>query len=165
MYRHSGDIESQHPNFWRSCERNKANIVVCKNRPWGVNVLRQGLFLGFLYLTVFCVFIVWNHEVRFPSSQGTLSAMSNYFVTPWTAALQVSPSIIHSQSLLILMPFESMVQSNHLIFCRLFPPPNFSPSQHHSLFQLVHSLHQVAKVLECQCQHHFLQLIFRTDIL
>ena len=171
------------PNFWRSCERNKANIVVCRNRAWRVRVLRQGLILEFLYLAVFCVFIDWNHEVRFSSAQMTLSAvsdhavrfssaqvtlsaMSNYFVTLWTAALQVSPSIIHSQSLLIiLMPFESMVLSNRIIFCHLLSSPTFSPSQHQGLFQLVSSLHQVAKVLECQCQHHFLQWIFMTDFL
>ena len=86
-----------------------------------------------------------------------LSAISDYFVTPWTTALKVSLSIIHSQSLLILMPFESMVLSNCIIFCCLFPPPTFSPSQAQGLFQLVRSLHQVAKVLECQCQHQFLQ--------
>ena len=57
----------------------------------------------------------------------------------------------------ILMPFESMVLSNCIIFCCLFPPPTFSPSQAQGLFQLVRSLHQVAKVLECQCQHQFLQ--------
>ena len=90
-------------------------------------------------------------------AQMTLSAMSDYFVISWTVALQVSPSIIHSQNLLILMPFKSMVLSNSLTFCRLLPPPTFSPSQHQGLFQLVCSLHQVAKVLECQCQHHFLQ--------
>ena len=101
---------------------------------------------------------VSDHAVRFSSAQMTLSAMSNYFATLWTAALQVSPSIIHSQSLLtILMPFESMVLSNRIIFCHLLSPPTFSPSQHQGLFQLVRSLHQVAKVLECQCQHHFLQ--------
>ena len=40
------------------------------------------------------------------------------FATPWTAAHQVSLSIINSQSLLKLMSVESVMPSNHLIFCR-----------------------------------------------
>ena len=39
------------------------------------------------------------------------------FVTPWTSACQVSLSIIISQSLLKLVSIESLVPSNHLIFC------------------------------------------------
>ena len=39
-------------------------------------------------------------------------------VTPWTAAHQASLSITNSQSLLKLMPIESMMPSNHLILCR-----------------------------------------------
>ena len=39
------------------------------------------------------------------------------FATPRTAARQASLSIINSQSLLKLMPIESVMQSNHLILC------------------------------------------------
>ena len=39
------------------------------------------------------------------------------FVTPWTAACQASLSITSSQSLLKLMSIESLMPSNHLIFC------------------------------------------------
>ena len=42
-------------------------------------------------------------------------------------------------------------------------PPAFSLSQHQGLFQWVHSLHQVAKVLELQ--HQSFQWIFRVDFL
>ena len=38
-------------------------------------------------------------------------------VTPWTAALQASPSFTVSQSLLRLMSVESVMASNHLILC------------------------------------------------
>ena len=41
------------------------------------------------------------------------------FVTPWTAACQASLSFTISQSLLKLMPIESMMPSNHLILCHL----------------------------------------------
>ena len=42
-----------------------------------------------------------------------------YFVTPWTAAFQVSLSFTVSQSLLKLMSIELVMSSNHLILCRV----------------------------------------------
>ena len=44
-------------------------------------------------------------------------------------------------------------------------PPAFNLSQHQSLFQRVNSLHEVAKVLEFQLQHHSFQRTPRADIL
>ena len=44
-------------------------------------------------------------------------------------------------------------------------PPALNLSQHHGLFKWISSLHQVAKVLEFQLQHHSVQWIFRTDFL
>ena len=41
------------------------------------------------------------------------------FVTPWTAACHASLSITNSWGLLKLMSIESMMPSNHLIFCHL----------------------------------------------
>ena len=47
-----------------------------------------------------------------------------------------------------------------------FPsPPALNLSQPQGLFQWVSSLHQVARVLECQLQHQSFQWIFRTDLL
>ena len=51
------------------------------------------------------------------------------FVTPWIAACQPSLSITNSQSLLKLMPINSVMPSSHLILCHpllLLPP--ISPS-------------------------------------
>ena len=39
------------------------------------------------------------------------------FVTPWTPACQASLSFTLSQSLLKLLPIESMMPSNHLVLC------------------------------------------------
>ena len=51
------------------------------------------------------------------------------FPTPWTAARQASLSIINSWSLLKLMSIESVMPSNHLIFCHpLLLPPSIFPS-------------------------------------
>ena len=47
------------------------------------------------------------------------------FATPWIAARQASLSFTSSQSLLKLMPIESVMPSSHLILCRpllLLPP-------------------------------------------
>ena len=49
--------------------------------------------------------------------------------TPWTAACQTSLSITNSQSLPKLMSIESVMPSNHLIFCRvLLLLPSIFPS-------------------------------------
>ena len=52
-----------------------------------------------------------------------------HFVTPWTAEHQVSLSITNSQSLLKLMPIESVMPSNHLILSHpLLLLPSIFPS-------------------------------------
>ena len=51
------------------------------------------------------------------------------FATPWTAARQASLSITNSWSLLKLMSIESVMPSNHFIFCHpLILPPSIFPS-------------------------------------
>ena len=51
------------------------------------------------------------------------------FATPWTAARQVSLSIINSQSSLKLRSIDSMMPSNNLILCRpLLLLPSILPS-------------------------------------
>ena len=82
--------------------------------------------------------------------------------TPWTAALQASPSFTISWSLFKFMSIESVMPSNHLFFsCLLLFLPSIFPR--FSLFQWVSSLHQVAKLLKLQ--HQSFQCIFRFDFL
>ena len=51
------------------------------------------------------------------------------FVNPWTAAHHASLSVTNSRSLLKLMSFELVMQSNHLILCHLLLlPPSIFPS-------------------------------------
>ena len=51
------------------------------------------------------------------------------FETPWNAAHQASLSIANSQSLLKVMPIESVMPSNHLILCHpLLHLPSIFPS-------------------------------------
>ena len=59
----------------------------------------------------------------------SVHSLSCVFVTPWTAAHQASLSIANSQSLLKLMPIESVMPSNHLILCHpLLLLPSIFPS-------------------------------------
>ena len=78
---------------------------------------------------------------------------------PWTAACQASLSATISQSILKLMPIESVMPSNPSHLLSSPSPPAFNLSQHQGLFQLVGSSHQVVKVLELQFQHQSLQWI------
>ena len=55
-------------------------------------------------------------DLRYISSVQSLSCVW-LFAAPWTAAHQASLSITNSQSLLKLMSIESVMSSNHLIFC------------------------------------------------
>ena len=48
------------------------------------------------------------------------------FVTPWTAACQASLCITNSWSLLYLMSIQSLMPSDHLIFCRPPSSPAFN---------------------------------------
>ena len=51
------------------------------------------------------------------------------FVTPWTAACQASLSFTITQSLLKLLSVESVMPSNHLIFCHPhLPLPSIFPA-------------------------------------
>ena len=62
-------------------------------------------------------------QVQFSSIQ--LLSRVRLFATPWISAHQASLSITNSQSLLKLMPIESVMPSSHLILCHpllLLPP-------------------------------------------
>ena len=91
------------------------------------------------------------------NSSGALAVQSLsrvwLFATPWTAARQASLSFTISQSLLKLMPIESVMPSYYLILCCPILLPSIFPSI--SLFQWVGSSHQVDKVWELQLQVDF----------
>ena len=84
------------------------------------------------------------------------------FATQWTSPLRAPLTATISQSLLKLRSIESVMLSNHVILCcPLLLLPSIFPAS--GFFQWVSSLHQVAKVLEFQLQHHSFQWIFRVD--
>ena len=67
-------------------------------------------------------------SLNHPSSVQSLSRVW-LFATPWTATCQPSLSITNSQSLFKCMSIESVMPSNHLIFCHpLLLLPSIFPS-------------------------------------
>ena len=78
--------------------------------------------------------------------------MSNSAI-PWTTAHQTPLSSTIFWSLLRFTSIESVMLSNHLIFCCPLLLLPFNLSQHQGLFQWVGFLHQMAKILELQLQH------------
>ena len=87
------------------------------------------------------------------------------FVTAWTAACQASLSITNSWNSLKLNIHRvgDAIQPSHPLSFLSPPAPN--SSQHQGLFKWVNSLHEVAKVLEFQLQHHSFQRNPRADLL
>ena len=85
---------------------------------------------------------------------GSCSVVSDS-VTLWTLAHQAPLSSTIFWSLLKFMSIELVVLTNHLILCHLLLP-SISPIIE-VFFQLVGSLHQVAKILELQLQHQSFQ--------
>ena len=91
--------------------------------------------LTFQWANVFKSHHIEKHKCQFHyisefSSVQSLSRVQ-LFATPWTAACQVSLSIINSQSLLKLMSIELVMPSNHLI---LYHPLPLLPSVFPSIF-------------------------------
>ena len=64
----------------------------------------------------------------FQFSSVQLLSCVQLFATPWTAACQASLSITNSRNLPKLMSIESVMPSNHLIFCHPLLPPSIFPS-------------------------------------
>ena len=101
-------------------------------------------FLDWLNMVVLLYFCSLYRELRlmlwdinFCSSLDCLSSISSgqslshvqLFMTPWTTVCQASLPIANSQSLLIFMSVESVMPSNHLIFCHpLLLPLSIFPS-------------------------------------
>ena len=84
----------------------------------------------------------WHHQLNGHEFEHLFSVAQcvQLFVTPWTAAHQVSLSITNSQSLLKLMSFKSVMPSNHLILCcPVLLLPSIFPSI--SIFSKISALH------------------------
>ena len=83
------------------------------------STLRTSFNLNHHIKSPFCRIVIWGF-----SSVKSLSCVW-LFATPWTTACQAFLSITNSQSLPKLMSIESVMPSNHLIFCCLLLPSIF----------------------------------------
>ena len=79
------------------------------------------------YIVFYWIPIVWYKLVSNSWTSSSVQSLSHVqlFVTPWTIARQASLPITNSQSWVKLMSIESVMPSNHLIFCH---PPLLPPS-------------------------------------
>ena len=72
------------------------------------------------YLVLLITTAFWNGTLNTPHLVIQSPSHAWLFATPWTAAFHASLSFTISQSLLRLMSIESVMPSNHLIFCQPF---------------------------------------------
>ena len=75
-------------------------------------------------------FLTFKRNLKLQQRVSSVQSLSRVrlLATPWTAARQAYLSYTNSQSLLKLMSIESVMPSNHLIFCCLLLPPSIIPS-------------------------------------
>ena len=83
------------------------------------------------------------------------------FGTPWDCSTSGFPSLHYLPEFVKIHIHwvSDAIQPSHPLSSP--SPPAFNLSQHQGLLQWVSSLHQVAKVLELQLQHHSFQWIFK----
>ena len=91
--------------------------------PYDIFSVSTKLYIQYCYISDILVVVVQSLRHVWPA-------------IPWTAARQVSLLFTISWSLLKLMSIESVMPTNHLVFCPL-PSPAFNLSQHQGLFQWV----------------------------
>ena len=98
----------------------RQNILLLSH--WGIPKLIEFSIL------IICISIKVKEKIWWLTHEFSSVQSLNHvwlFATPWIAAHQASLSITSSQSLLELMPIESVMPSSHLILCRpllLLPP-------------------------------------------
>ena len=104
--------------------KNKILSVLRMWSNWNSHILQVGIYID---IDRKCFAIIYYSSAQFCSVQ-PLSHVQ-LFVTPWTTALQASLPITNSESLLKFMSIESVMSSEHLIFCcPLLLSPSIFPS-------------------------------------
>ena len=88
--------------------------------------------------------LIWEDAAEQLSPLSSVQSLSRVrlFATSWTVARQASLSLTNSQSLLKLMPIESVMPSDHLILCHplLLPPCGTTKPMCHSYWACAKSL-------------------------
>ena len=137
---------------------------MCKLLNLDILVKQWGILLGWLYLSIFLRSRVgvWHFPLTFSSVQFSSVAQScPTLCNPMNCSMPGLPVPEFTQT--HVHRVSDAIQPSHPLSSPSPPAPN--PSQHQSLFQWVNSLHEVAKVLEFQLQHHSFQRNPRVDLL
>ena len=103
--------------------------MICDTEIWIMYLFKFIYILLWFYVCHTWEGLPW-HKMTYKKNSSSVQSLSHVrlFATPWTAERQASLSITNSQSLPKLMSIESVMPSNHLIFCRpLFLPPSIFP--------------------------------------
>ena len=102
LFRHAHSVMLQNPCMYglHTSDQSPASILPC-SVPQVLDSWPSWLFLPFIVFFTLSLYLLFSHSV-----------ISN-FVTPWTAACQASLFFTISQSLLKLMPIESVMLCNH----------------------------------------------------
>ena len=89
-------------------------LIFCFSGPWIFQFLQAGFFI-----VIYLAALMGNDLIFTVASFSSVQLLGHVwlFVTPWTAAHQVSLSITNSWSLLKLTSIASVMASNHLILC------------------------------------------------
>ena len=137
------------PNHIPSCNPQGISTSACQTQRYNLppsSTAHSDQFLFCFFPSQHCSFLYWaayNRTPQIPSTMlssfpggfrpspvqfSSVQSLScvRLFATPWIAARQASLSITNSQSLLKLMPIESVMPSSHLILCLpllLLPQP------------------------------------------
>ena len=87
-------------------------LIFCFSGPWIFQFLQAGFFI-----VIYLAALMGNDLIFTVASFSSVQLLGHVwlFVTPWTAAHQVSLSITNSWSLLKLMPTISVMEYNHLL--------------------------------------------------
>ena len=135
------------------------------------------LFAFYLNNFIFCYLLYWSSVAW----QGCVSfcCPAKWISSRFNSVTQSCPTLcdpmdcstpgfpVHHQVLELAQthghPVSDAIQPSHSLSSPSLLAFNLSQDQ--DLFQWVSSSHQVAKVLELQCQHQSFQWIFRTDFL
>ena len=128
--------------------------------------------------SLFCVFDILQQYKYYSTLHSPFSLLGNHYmslnlyvswllfrhsvmsdsVTPWNAARQACFPVLcrlPESAQIHVHQVSDAIQPSHPLSSP--SPPAFYLSQHHNLFQLVSSSHQVAKVLEFQLQYQSFQ--------
>ena len=131
----ASSLEPENESLWKYLEKWSVSCHISKQECNSHQLLQpsdvspKGTQEGEQYLS--CQPSGYSHSLQWaPRKLSSVQLLTRVwlFETQWTEALQAFLSITNSQSLLKLMSIDSVMQSNHFIFCHPLLLPSIFPS-------------------------------------